>query len=98
MVANGARQTCWHHSQNFTLHTRDYITGGILYVKHLCQRGRDDVVSEPLYESTSTCKFAKGYAASLLFNQTKSEGMNVELNWQDADSTSAKAVGKSFPK
>jgi len=48
-VADGAWQTRGHHSQNFTLHVRDYITGGILYVKHLCQRGRDDVVSEPLY-------------------------------------------------
>ena len=95
-VADGAWQTRGHHSQNFTLHVRDYITGGILYVKHLCQRGRDDVVSEPLYDGTS--RFAEGYAASLLFGQAKEEGMAAEINWQDADSTSAKAVSQSFPK
>ena len=71
MVADGVWQTCGHHSQNFTLHIRDYMTGGILYIKHLCQRGRDDVVSELLYEGTS--KFAEGYAASLLFGQAKEE-------------------------
>lgn len=51
--------------------------------------------SDPLYEGTSN--FAEGYAASLLFQQAKEEGMNVELNWQDADSTSVKSFREYFP-
>ena len=43
-------------------------------------------------------KFAEGYAASFLFGQAKEERMAAEINWHDADSTSAKAVSQSFPK
>ena len=95
-VADGAWLTRGHFSQNFTLHVRNYLNGAILFYRHLCQRGKDDVCPEPLYEGTS--KFAEGHTANLAFEQASGEGMNVEVNWQDADSTSAKAVRQHFPE
>ena len=83
------------HSANSTFRIRNYYNGALLYRKHLCQRGRDDVVSEDLYEGTS--KGAEGYAARLTFKKAKEEGMNVAIQWQDADSSSSKAVTDHFP-
>ena len=48
-----------------------------------------------LYEGTS--KFGEGKAASVLFGRAKEEGMNITIHWQDADSSSALAVGEHYP-
>ena len=40
---------------------------------------------------------AEGYAARVTFKQAKEEGMQVAVHWQDADSSSAKAVTEVFP-
>ena len=93
--ADGTWMTRGFHSANFTFSIRNYFNGALLYRKHLCQRGRDDVVQEDLYQGTS--KGAEGYAARLMFSKAKEEGMNVAIQWQDADSSSSKAVTDHFP-
>ena len=59
--ADGAWMTRGHHSKNFTFSIRHYYTGALLYRKHLCQKGRDTLINEELYQGTS--KGAEGYAA-----------------------------------
>ena len=83
------------HSKNATFSIRNYFNGALLYRKHLCQRGRDDVVKEELYQGTS--RGAEGYGARQLFKKAKEEGMNIDVQWQDADSSSSKAVTDLFP-
>ena len=71
-----------------------YYSGALLYHKHLCQKGRDNEVKEELYQGTS--KGAEGYAAHVTFKKAK-EGMNVAIQWQDADSSSSNVVTEHFP-
>ena len=91
--ADGTWMTRGHHSKNATFSIRNYYNGALLYRKHLCQKGRDDIIEE-LYQGTS--KGAEGYAARLTFKKAKEEGMNIAIHWQDPDS-SAKAVTDHFP-
>ena len=93
-VADGAWMTRGFHSQNFTFHVRNYIRKSVLYYLHLCQRGKDNVCDEPLYQGTS--KSCEGAAASVVFRQMRDEGMFVVTHWQDADSTSAREVANYF--
>ena len=37
-----------------------------------------------------TAKGAEGYAASMAFKDAKEEGMHIEVQWQDGDSSAAK--------
>ncbi len=82
------------HSKNATFSIRNYCNGALLYYKHLCQRGRDDVVDDDLFAGTSK---SEGYAARVTFKQAKEEGMKVEVQWQDSDSSSSNAVTELFP-
>ena len=50
--ADGAWMTRGFHSKNATFNIRNYCNGVLLYYKHLCQRGRDEIIDEPLYEGT----------------------------------------------
>ena len=93
--ADGTWMTRGFHSKNATFSVRNYYNGALLYRKHLCQKGRDNVVNEELYRGTS--KGAEGYAARLTFKKAKDEGMNIAIQWQDADSSSSKAVTEHFP-
>ena len=61
----------------------------------LCQKGRDSIIQEELYEGTS--KSAEGYGAPITFGKAKEEGMQITIHWQDADS-SANAVAEVFPE
>ena len=95
-VGDGVWQTRGHHSQNFTFHIRDHVRNSVLYYLHLCQRGKDSMCEEPLYEGTSgSCE---GVGAGRLFSQMHKEGMFLVVHWQDADSSSANEVTKYFPK
>lgn len=94
-TADGCWMTRGHFSQNFTFIIKDYLTNGLLFYGHLCMRGSDDIVDEPLYPGTS--KSAEGHMASLLFQRARDEGVNVYVNWQDSDSSSAKAVKDVYP-
>ena len=93
--ADGTWMTRGYHSKNATFSIRNYYNGALLYRKHLCQKGRDGLIKEELYQGTS--KGAEGYAARLTFKQAKEEGMNIAVQWQDADSSSANAVTDHFP-
>ena len=94
-VADCTWQTRGWHSKNATFTIRNYLTGALLYYHHLCQKGRDEVIEEELYRGTS--KSAEGFAARVTFQKAKKEGMHVAVHWQDADSSSAKAVREVFP-
>ena len=80
------------HSKNATFSIRNYKTGALLYYMHICQKGQDKIIKEDLYRGTS--KSAEGYGARELL---KKEGLNIEIHWQDADSSSSKSVEKVFP-
>lgn len=71
------------------------LTGGILYYGHLCMRGSNRTSDNDLWEGTS--KSAEGHLAYELFKQAKNEGMNIELNWQDQDSSSRLFFSSIFP-
>ena len=94
-VADGTWQTRGWYSKNATFTIRNYLTGAFLYYHHLCQKGRDEVIEEELCRGTS--KSSKGFAARVTFQKAKEEGMHVAVHWQDADSSSAKAVREVFP-
>ena len=91
--ADGAWMTRGHHSKNFTFSIRNYYTGA-LYRKQLCQKDRDDLINEELYQGTS--KGAEGYAARFTFKKAKEKGINITVHWQDADSSS-NAMTEHFP-
>ena len=52
-------------------------------------KGCDPIVSGELYQGTA--KSAEGYLAGVLFQKAKDEGCNIEINWQDQDSSSEKS-------
>ena len=85
-TANKAWMTRGHHSKNFTSSVRNYFTGALLFQKHLCQKGSDDIIKEPLYQGMS--KAAEGYATKQVFKEAKKLKMKVEINWQDQSSSS----------
>ena len=93
--ADGAWMTRGHHSQNFAFHMRDYFTNAIIYYQHLCHKGEDEILEDNLYEGTS--KAAEGYAADIIANRAKDEGMNIAVHWQDDDSSSGKCFLGAFP-
>ena len=59
-------------------------------------RGSDDLVEDPLYPGTS--KSADGHAAEKVFAKAKEEGLGIDANWQDSDSSSAEAFSASHPQ
>ncbi|KAI8493983.1 hypothetical protein Bbelb_283300 [Branchiostoma belcheri] len=69
-------------------HTRGHHT------VHLCMRGKDVTTADsvPLFPGTS--KSAEGF--ELIWEELKHEGMEVEVHWQDADSTREKSFKKLF--
>ena len=95
-VADGTWQTRGWHSKNAMFTIRNYLTGALLYYEHLCRKGRDNIVEGDLYQGTS--KSAEGYAARETFQRAKREGLDLAVHWQDADSSSANAVRKVFPR
>ena len=90
---------CWltrgFFSKNFTFHVKDFMSQALLYYVHLCQRGSDSVIADELYPGTS--KSCEGYAAELVFQEAAKDGMHIEVNWQDGDSSSENAFHKAFP-
>ena len=85
-TSDGAWLTRGQFSQNCTFTVRNYLNNSLLYFIHLCMRGPD---KDTLYHGTA--KGTEGYAASIAFRTAKEEGMHVEVQWQDGDSSSAKS-------
>ena len=94
--ADAAWMTRGYHSKNGTFSVRNYYNGALLYYKHLCQRGRDNIVEGELYKGTS--KSMEGFAAREVMHQARGEGMKLAVHWQDSDSSSAKPVAECFPE
>ena len=57
-------------------------------------RGAERICNEDLWPGSA--KAAEGHLAKLLWARAKEEGMKVEVNWQDADSSSAKGFRYSY--
>ena len=58
-------------------------------------RGKEsDTVGGEFYQGTS--KGAEGYAPNISFQGAKEEGMHIEVQWQDGDSSAAKAFREHF--
>ena len=91
---DGAWMTRGHYSQNFTYQMRDYTRNSLLCYVHLSQRGKDKICPYSLYEGTS--KSCESYAARKCLEKLKDEGIFLATHWQDADSSSAKAVTEYF--
>ena len=88
----------WHQrkfSKNHTFSIRNYLNGALLYYVHLCMRGKDNIVQEALYKGTS--KSAEGYAADIAFRNAHTDGMHIEVHWQDGDSSSANSFYTYYP-
>lgn len=92
--ADGTWMTRGYHSKNATFSMRNYLTGALLYYVHICQKGRDDVIQDNLYQGTS--KAAEGYGARLALKKAKEEGLCIEVHWQDDDSSSSNVVVEHF--
>ena len=95
VIGDGTWLTRGHFSKNHTYTIRNYMTGALLYVVHVCVRGEDDLVEGELYKGTA--KSAEGYAADEAFGMAKDDGMHVEVQWQDADSSSSASFRKHYP-
>ena len=90
--SDGVWLTRGRFSQNCTFTVRNYINNSLLYFIHLCMRGVD---KDKLY--LGTAKGAEGFAASMAFRAAKEEGMHIEVQWQDGDSSSAKSFREHYP-
>ena len=55
----------------------EITTMELFFTTSICQKGRDNVVKEELYQRTS--KDVEGYAARLTFKKAKDEGMNIAI-------------------
>ena len=91
---DGAWMTRGHYSQNFTYQMRDCTRNSVLCYIHLSQRGKDKICPDSLYEGTS--KSCESYAARKCLQKLEDEGIFLVTHWQDADSSSAKAVTEYF--
>lgn len=58
-------------------------------------RGSSNTCDSDLWEGTA--KAAEGHLAEVCFTKAKEEGMVIAINWQDADSSSAKSFRYVFP-
>ena len=91
-TSDGAWLTRGRFSQNCTFTVRNYVNNSLLYFVHLCMRGAE---KDKLYHGTA--KGAEGFAANLAFKEAKDEGMHIEVQWQDGDSSSAKSFREHYP-
>ena len=96
MSADAAWMTRGYHSKNGTFSVRNYYNRALLYYKHLCQCGRDNIVEGELYKGKS--KSIEGFAAREVMHRAREEGMKLAVHWQDSDSSSAKPVAECFPE
>ena len=93
--SDGVWLTRGKFSQNCTFTIRNYTNNSLLYFVHLCMRGKVTNTGGELYQGTA--KDAEGYAAGIAFAKAKEEGMHIEVQWQDGDSSSAKSFREHFP-
>ena len=69
VTGDGTWLTRGHFSKNHTYTIRNYMTGALLYVVHVCMWGEDDLVEGELYKGTA--KSAEGYAADEAFGMQR---------------------------
>ena len=76
---------------NGTFIIRNYMNNALLYYHHLCKSD----VEDGLYPGT--LESAEEYAARVMFEKAKEEGMEVSIHLLDLGPSSAKAVKEVFP-
>ncbi|XP_028417004.1 uncharacterized protein LOC114541219 [Dendronephthya gigantea] len=69
-----------------------FLVTGHGYDKFSRMRGKVDVIDEDLFAGTS--KSMEGCPAKECYKEAKDEGCNVEVVWQDGDSSAANAISK----
>ena len=95
-TSDGVWLTRGKFSQNCSFTVRNYMNNALLYYVHVCMRGKmNDIVGGELYRGTA--KGAEGYAANIAFQKAKHEGIHIEVQWQDGDSSAAKSFREHFP-
>lgn len=52
-------------------------------------KGSDTIITDELYQGTA--KSAEGYLDAILFQKAKEEGCEIEVNWQDQESSAEKS-------
>ena len=86
----------WHargyFSKNGSFIVKNYLTGGLLWFGHKCMRGNSE--DDDLFMGTA--KSMEGILAGECYRQAKDEGCNIEVVWQDGDSSSQKSVEEVF--
>ena len=92
-TADGCWLTRGHFSKNFTLHVKDFLMQALLSSSTTSICVKEAVMTSAKKNFTLTCE---GYAASRIFQQTANEGMNIEVNWQDGDSSSVLQARLAF--
>jgi len=93
--SDGVWLTRGKFSKNCTFTIRNYTNNSLLYFVHLSMRGKVTGTGIELFKGTS--KGAEGYAAGVAFSKAKEEGMNIEIQWQDGDSSAAKSFKEHYP-
>ena len=94
-TSDGVWLTRGKFSKNSTFTIRNYTNNSLLYFVHLSMRGKVSDTGIELFKGTS--KGAEGYAAGIAFGKSKEEGMNIEIQWQDGDSSAAKSFKEHYP-
>ena len=90
----------WHNrgrfSKNGSFIIKNYFTGGLLWYGHKCMHGRDYIIDDELFAGTS--KSMEGCLAEECYKEAKGEECNVEVVWQDGDSSAASAISIWHPE
>lgn len=95
VTSDGVWHTRGHFSKNGSFIIKNYLTGGLLWYGHKCMPGKDTVVNKELFEGTA--KSMEGILAEECYKQAADEGCEVEVVWQDGDSSAAKAISRYHP-
>jgi len=94
--SDGCYHVRGHFSQNMTVVIVDYLSGHVIHVCHRCAKGQ-----KPCEEAgdnwKGTAKAAEAHATGEMFRDLKEEGMTLEVNVQDSDSSAVNQVKAAFP-
>ena len=92
VTSDGVWHTRGHFSKNGSFIVKNYLTGGLLWFGHTCMRRNSE--DDDLFMGTA--KSMEGFLAGECYRQGKDEGCNIEVVWQDGDSSSQKSVEEVF--
>ena len=65
-----------------------HMNKSLLYFVHLCMRGKDNIIS--------VARYSEGHGANIAFSLAKKDGLQIEVRWQDGDSSTATAFRNHY--